>query len=80
MWKARAPKPKRGNCLFGNIDTWLIWNLTGREAHVTDVTNASRTMLMNLTSLDWDEEILKVMGIPRAMLPEISSSSEVYGM
>jgi len=75
---ARA-KAKRGELLFGNIDTWLIWNLTGREAHVTDVTNASRTMLMNLKSLQWDEEILKVMGIPRAMLPEIKSSSEVYG-
>jgi len=73
---ARA-KAKRGELLFGNIDTWLIWNLTGR--HVTDVTNASRTMLMNLKSLDWDDEILKAMGIPRAMLPEIKSSSEIYG-
>ena len=70
-------KAKKGNLLFGNIDSWLIWNLTG--AHVTDVTNASRTMLMNLKSLDWDAEILKVMGIPRAMLPEIRSSSEIYG-
>src|SRR3990172_512683 len=60
---ARA-KAKKGELLFGNIDTWLIWNLTGREAYVTDVTNASRTMLMNLKSLDWDEEILKSMGIP----------------
>jgi glycerol kinase len=75
---ARA-RAKRGELLFGNIDSWLIWNLTGREAHVTDVTNASRTMLMNLTTLDWDGEILKTMGIPRAMLPEIRSSSEVYG-
>jgi len=75
---ARA-RAKKGELLFGNIDSWLIWNLTGREAHVTDVTNASRTMLMNLTSLDWDEEILKIMGIPRAMLPEIKSSSEIYG-
>ncbi len=73
---ARA-KAKRGDLLFGNIDSWLIWNLTGE--HVTDVTNASRTMLMDLKSLDWDEEILKVMGIPRAMLPTIGSSSEVYG-
>jgi glycerol kinase len=70
-------KAKKGDLLFGNIDTWLIWNLIG--AHVTDVTNASRTMLMNLNSLDWDADILKVMGIPRAMLPEIKSSSEVYG-
>lgn len=75
---ARA-KAKKGELLFGNIDSWLIWNLTGREAHVTDVTNASRTMLMNLKTLDWDEEILKVMGIPRAILPTIKSSSEVYG-
>ncbi len=72
-------KAKRGDLLFGTVDTWLIWNLTRREVHVTDVTNAARTMLMNLKSLDWDEEILKAMGIPRAMLPEIRSSSEVYG-
>lgn len=63
--------------LFGNNDTWLIWNLTG--SHVTDVTNASRTMLMNLETLEWDDEILKLMEIPRAMLPEIKSSSEIYG-
>jgi len=66
-----------GELLFGNMDTWLIWNLTG--AHVTDVTNASRTLLMNLHTLDWDEEILALLGIPRAMLPQIRSSSEVYG-
>jgi glycerol kinase len=70
-------KAKKGELMFGNIDTWLIWKLTG--AHVTDVTNASRTMLMNLKTLDWDAAILKVMGISRAMLPEIRSSSEVYG-
>ncbi len=73
---ARA-KAERGELLFGNIDTWIIWNLTGE--HVTDVTNASRTLLMNLHTLDWDEEILKELDIPRAMLPEIKSSSEVYG-
>ena len=70
-------KAKKGDLLFGTIDSWLIWNLTGE--HVTDVTNASRTMLMNLKSLDWDDKILKVMGIPRAMLPRIRSSSEIYG-
>ncbi len=70
-------KAERGELLFGNIDTWLIWNLTGE--HVTDVTNASRTLLMNLETLDWDEEILSALDIPRAMLPEIRSSSEVYG-
>jgi glycerol kinase len=68
--------------LFGNIDTWLVWNLTGGSndgLHITDVTNASRTMLMNLHTLDWDSELLEVIGIPRAMLPEIRPSSQVYG-
>ncbi len=73
---ARA-KAEAGELLFGNMDTWLIWNLTG--AHVTDVTNASRTLLMNLHTLDWDTDILALLGIPRAMLPEIRSSSEIYG-
>ncbi|MCJ7694225.1 MAG: glycerol kinase GlpK [Anaerolineaceae bacterium] len=71
-----------GDAIFGNIDSWLIWNLTGREKgglHITDVSNASRTLLMNLKTLDWDDEILKIMGIPRKMLPTIKSSSEVYG-
>ena len=75
---ARA-KAENGELLFGNIDTWIIWNLTGREAHITDVTNASRTMLMDLSALDWDDEILSVLNIPRSMLPEIRSSSEIYG-
>lgn len=66
-----------GDALFGNIDTWVIWNLTG--AHVTDVTNASRTMLMNLETLDWDAEICATMGVPMSMLPKICSSSQVYG-
>lgn len=70
-------KAKKGRLLFGNMDSWLIWKLTGE--HVTDVTNASRTMLMNLNTLDWDNAILKAMGIPRAMLPQIRSSSEIYG-
>ncbi|NCP86473.1 MAG: glycerol kinase [Anaerolineae bacterium CG_4_9_14_3_um_filter_57_17] len=70
-------KAWRGELLFGNMDTWLIWNLTGE--HVTDVTNASRTLLMNLETLDWDDDILALMGIPRAMLPAIHSSSEIYG-
>jgi glycerol kinase len=67
----------RGEILFGTMDTWLIWKLTGR--HVTDVTNASRTMLMNLASLDWDDELLAAIGVPRAMLPEIRPSAEAYG-
>lgn len=78
---ARA-KAEKGEILFGNIDTWVIWNLTGGPnggVHVTDVTNASRTMLMNLKTLDWDPDMLKAMGIPRAMLPAVKASSEVYG-
>ena len=78
---ARA-KAEAGDLLFGNIDTWCIWNLTGGTSggvHVTDVTNASRTMLMNLETLDWDDEVLGIMGIPKSMLPAIKASSEVYG-
>jgi glycerol kinase len=75
-------KAKKGELLFGNIDTWVIWNLTGGPdggVHVTDVSNASRTMLMNLNTLDWDADILKIMGVPRAMLPKVMPSSAVYG-
>ena len=68
-----------GNVLFGNIDTWLIWNLTGGQVHATDVTNASRTLLMNLQSLTWDKELLSLFSIPASMLPTIKSSSEVFG-
>jgi len=77
--RARA---ESGDVVFGNIDTWVIWLLTGGAdggAHVTDVTNASRTMMMNLETLDWDDEILGILGVPRAMLPEIRASSETYG-
>ncbi len=73
---------ERGDAIFGTIDSFLIWWMTGGPTggvHVTDVTNASRTMLMDLKTLDWDTEILRIMGIPRQMLPEIRSSSEVYG-
>ncbi len=73
---------EKGVALFGNIDAWVIWNLTGGVRggiHITDVTNASRTLLMNLATLDWDEEILAELRIPRAMLPEIRPSSQVYG-
>jgi glycerol kinase len=76
------PAAERGDAIFGNIDTWLIWNLTGGVkggVHVTDVTNASRTMLMDLQTLDWDDEILNVLGIPRQMLPKIKPSSAIYG-
>lgn len=71
-----------GRALFGNIDTWLIWNLTGGVKggkHITDVTNASRTMLMSLTTLDWDNEICEIMSVPQCMLPKICSSSDTYG-
>ena len=68
---------ERGELIFGTMETWLIWKLTGR--HVTDVTNASRTLLMSLATLDWDDELLDAVGAPRAMLPRIVSSSEVYG-
>ncbi len=74
---------EKGDALFGNIDTWEIWWLTGGPnggVHITDVTNASRTMLMDLKTLDWDDEILGILGIPRQMLPEIKPSSAVYGM
>jgi glycerol kinase len=75
-------KAESGDVIFGNIDTWVIWQLTGGPdggVHVTDVSNASRTMMMDLQTLDWDEEILGILGVPRAMLPEIKASSEVYG-
>ncbi len=70
-------RAENGDLLFGTMDSWLIWNLTGR--HVTDVTNASRTMLMNLETLDWDDTLLDAFGVPRAMLPEIQPSSQIYG-
>jgi glycerol kinase len=73
---------EKGVAIFGNMDTWVIWNLTGGRRggiHITDVTNASRTLCMNLATLDWDEEILDELRIPRAMLPEIHPSSQVYG-
>ena len=75
-------KAEKGDLLFGNTDTWTLWNLTGGPdggVHVTDVTNASRTMLMDINKLEWREDICKDMGIPMSMLPEIRSSSEIYG-
>ena len=74
---ARA-KAKAGKLAFGTIDTWLIWNLTGGRVHVTDPSNASRTMLFNLKG-DWDPELLKMLGVPRSVLPDVKSSSEIYG-
>lgn len=75
--KARE-EAERGNLLFGTIDTWLIWNLTKGEVHATDYTNASRTMLYNIHTLEWDEDILKFLNIPKSMLPEVKPSSCVY--
>jgi glycerol kinase len=75
-------RAEAGDLLFGNMDTWVIWNLTGGPdggLHITDVSNASRTMLMNLATQDWDQELLDTIGVPRAMLPEIKGSSQVYG-
>lgn len=70
---------ERNELAFGTIDSWLIWNLTNGEKHVTDVTNASRTMLYNINDLSWDKDLLKLFDIPESLLPEVKSSSEVYG-
>ncbi|MEO6035061.1 MAG: glycerol kinase GlpK [Verrucomicrobiota bacterium] len=75
---ARA-KAKAGQLAFGTVDSWLVWNLTKGKVHVTDVSNASRTMLLNIQTGAWDEELLKLFGVPRSILPEVRSSSEVYG-
>src|SRR5262249_12282035 len=68
-----------GRLAFGPVDTWVIWTLTRGAKHVTDVSNASRTMLFNIHTLDWDEELLKLFDIPRGLLPDVGSSSEVFG-
>jgi len=70
-------RARRGEILFGTVDTWLIWRLTGGQAHVTDYSNASRTLIYNIHQLDWDDDLLQILDIPRAMLPEVKSSSEV---
>lgn len=72
-------RAEKGDLLFGTVDSWLIWKLTKGKCHVTDYTNASRTMLFNIHTLEWDDEILKEMGIPKSMLPEVKPSSYVYG-
>ncbi len=73
-------KAEAGRLLFGTVETWLIWKLTKGRVHVTDYSNASRTMLFNINTLQWDEEILERLGIPRSMLPEVAESSHVYGL
>ncbi len=72
-------RAERGELRFGTVDTWLVWNLTRGEVHVTDVSNASRTMLFNINTLQWDAELLELLGIPLSMMPSVRSSSEVYG-
>lgn len=73
-------KAEAGDLLFGTMDTWLIWKLTGGKVHVTDYSNASRTLMYNIRTLEWDEELLGYLDIPKAMLPEVKQSSEVYGV
>lgn len=72
-------RAERGELLFGTIDTWLVWKLTDGAVHVTDYSNAARTMLYNIKELKWDDEILALLNIPKAMLPEVRSNSEIYG-
>ncbi|MDA3904699.1 MAG: glycerol kinase GlpK [Bacteroidales bacterium] len=72
-------RAKAGELVLGTIDTWLVWNLTKSELHITDVTNASRTLLFNINTMDWDDELLELFTIPKSMLPEIKQSSEIYG-
>ena len=75
---ARA-RADAGKLAFGTVDTWLVWKLTGHVRHITDVSNASRTMLFNIHSLAWDDELLRLFNVPASLLPEVRSSSEVYG-
>ena len=75
---ARA-RAENGELIFGTVDTWLIWKLTNGKLHITDPSNASRTMLYNINTLEWDDELLEIFGVPRAILPDVRSSSEVYG-
>lgn len=72
-------KAERGDLLFGTVDTWLVWNLTRGKVHVTDYSNASRTMLFNIKDLKWDDEILEALNIPKSMMPEVKDSSCIYG-
>jgi len=73
-------KAENGELAFGTIDSWLVWKLTGGEVHATDVSNASRTMLLNIHTVEWDEELLKIFSVPRSILPEVKPSSKIYGV
>lgn len=77
--KGARERAERGELAFGTVDTWLVWQLTRGEKHITDVSNASRTMLYNIYSLEWDKELLALFDIPLSMMPEVCSSSEIYG-
>ncbi|MEM9999216.1 MAG: glycerol kinase GlpK, partial [Bacteroidota bacterium] len=77
--KGARAKAEAGQLAFGTIDSWLIWNMTGGKLHITDVTNACRTLLFNIHTGDWDDDLLAILDVPRSMLPEVRSSSEVYG-
>jgi glycerol kinase len=78
--KGARARAKAGELAFGTVDSWLVWNLTGGKVHVTDPSNASRTMLFDISKGDWDDELLRLFDVPRSMLPEVRSSSEVYGV
>jgi glycerol kinase len=77
--KGARAEAEKGNIAFGTVDSWLIWKLTGGKVHVTDPSNASRTMLYNIHTGDWDDELLKILNVPRSVLPKVAKSSEVYG-
>jgi glycerol kinase len=78
--KGARARARAGKLAFGTVDSWLVWNLTAGKVHVTDVSNASRTMLFDIAKGEWDDELLDLFGVPRSMLPEVRSSSEVYGV
>ncbi|WKC57814.1 glycerol kinase GlpK [Borrelia sp. P9F1] len=77
--KGARERAEKGELCFGTIDTWLLWNLTKGKAHITDYSNASRTLLLDIKTLEWDDEILQILDIPKAILPELKQSSEIYG-
>src|SRR5690606_25388323 len=77
--KGAREKAERGELAFGTVDSWLVWKMTGGTRHITDVTNASRTMLYNINKMEWDNSLLKLFDIPKSMMPEVKSSSEIYG-
>src|SRR4030088_2080405 len=77
--KGARARAQRGELAFGTVDAWLVWNLTRGKVHVTDASNASRTMLYDISKGGWDDQLLELFGVPRSMLPEVRSSSEVYG-